>query len=423
MDSILLSSTNLFKEIKVLTLNGCRSLMVEWRTVARGKIPRKEGRNSLKSARQSSCGGSICNFNKVASNGGLKPTAKIPPAALLFSLVKCNYSTIMLNYKPAGLKTGRRRTWKRQKTWELTVLRLRCRKALIAFTNKEVEALFGRSEGQGLLRELVKRKLAGREFLVNGRWGVVEGSRFRVDGLTPLLEEVGSTWRYLRQKSIQPAEKPTEILMDLFNARQQSKPLQFFSPWGPRYKNKNSSIGSEDPEMRTLQELREIFGALSGEGFQVRFLLMPADIYGTEINSLSQAFVKDYFQSLEERAREKLSATSKVIVQPWSELRERDWWRYESLQQAVTENFSGFVSTAEYNSALKTARAFNPENSEESARAYCIERVVEGRIIEKLYSPIKLSLVRKEKDMLDGPLKRLYIINEKNRAPWLAGGR
>ncbi len=175
--------------------------------------------------------------------------------------------------------------------------------------------------------------------------------------------------------------------------------------------------------MRTLQELGEIFGVLSGEGFQVRFLLMPADIYGTEINGLSQAFVNDYFQSLEERAREKLSATSNVIVQPWSEIRGRDWWWYDSLQQAVTENFSGFVSTAEYNSALKTARAFNPENSEESARAYCKERVVEGRIIEKLYSPIKLSLVRKEKDMLDGPLKRLYIINEKNRAPWLAGGK
>ena len=173
--------------------------------------------------------------------------------------------------------------------------------------------------------------------------------------------------------------------------------------------------------MQTLQEIGEIFGKLSEKGFQVRFLLMPADLYGTEINSLSPVFVKDYFQSLEERAREQLSSTSEVIVRPWSLIRER-FWRYESFQQEVAEDFSRFVSTSEYNSALKTAQAFNPQKREESARAYCIERVVEGRIIEELYSPIKLSLVRKEKDMLDGPLKRLYVVSKQNRAPWMARG-
>lgn len=210
--------------------------------------------------------------------------------------------------------------------------------------------------------------------------------------------------------------------MALFNAQQQNKQVQFFSPWGPRYKNKSSLIRSEDPEMRTLQELGEIFGTLSEKGFPVRFLLMPADLYGTAINGLSPNVVQDYFKSLEERAREKLSVTSEVLVRPWSQIRERSWL-YESLQEEVTEDFSRFVSATEYNSALKTAQAFNPQKIEESARAYCVERVVEGRIIEKLYSPIKLSLVRKEKDMLDGPLKRLYVISEQNRAPWLAGGK
>lgn len=210
--------------------------------------------------------------------------------------------------------------------------------------------------------------------------------------------------------------------MALFNARQESKPVQFFSPRGPRYKNKDSLIRTGDPEMQTLQDIGEIFRTLSEEGFQVRFLLMPADLYGTAINGLSPVFVKDYFQSLEERAQEKLSVASEVLVRPWSQIRERSWL-YESLQEEVTEDFSKFVSATEYNSALKTAQAFNPQKREESARAYCVERVVEGRIIEKLYSPIKLSLVRKEKDMLDGPLKRLYVISEQNRAPWLAGGK
>ena len=44
---------------------------------------------------------------------------------------------------------------------------------------------------------------------------------------------------------------------------------------------------------------------------------------------------------------------------------------------------------------------------------------MEGILVDQIYDPIKLSLVRKEKDILDGPLKRVYIV--KSMAPWLGG--
>ena len=44
---------------------------------------------------------------------------------------------------------------------------------------------------------------------------------------------------------------------------------------------------------------------------------------------------------------------------------------------------------------------------------------MEGNIVNEVYSPLKLSLVRREKDALDGPLKRIYIVQ--NKAPWLGG--
>jgi hypothetical protein len=194
-----------------------------------------------------------------------------------------------------------------------------------------------------------------------------------------------------------------------------------FSPWGPRYNNRSPKIEENDPETNTLREIKNIFNKFNDLGYTIKFLLMPADAYGTEVNNLSQTFVTDYFKWLEDRTNKELKTLNQcdVEVKLWSEIREEQKNRYDTLSFEIDQNFNSYIKDGEFQNAMQVAKVFNPKNAQSSARKYCIERLVEGNIINEIYTPIKLSLVRKEKDTLDGPLKRIYLI--KNRAPWLGG--
>jgi hypothetical protein len=198
-----------------------------------------------------------------------------------------------------------------------------------------------------------------------------------------------------------------------------SKQIPFFSPWGPRYKKNSPLIKEDDLEVKTLEEIRLLFDGIKSKGYSVDFLLMPADFYGTNINNLSPPFVREYFACLRTFAKERLDDVCTLSVRPWSAFRVEYVTEYETLRQEIEKNPNDYFSDEQFEEALKTARVFNPKNAYASAWNYCVERVVEAAIIKKLYSPIKLSLVRKEKDILDGPLKRLYVIQ--NKAPWLGG--
>ena len=89
------------------------------------------------------------------------------------------------------------------------------------------------------------------------------------------------------------------------------------------------------------------------------------------------------------------------------------------MEKEINKNFKGLVKRGEYEKAVRVATTFNPEQPEYSARRYCIERLAEANIISETFDPVKLSIVRAEKDTLDGPLKRVYVIE--NKAPWLGG--
>jgi len=290
---------------------------------------------------------------------------------------------------------------------------------LIVFTVKDANQLFGGCEGRQLLETLVGRQEVQREYFVAGNWGTVQGSRYNIGTISPLLTSTSKVWKYLKEREIQPVVKQEEILSLLFTAKKKGTAIPFFSPWGPRYKKNSPIINDEDLEIKTLQEIRSLFAGIKSKGYEIDFVLMPADLYGTTINNLSSLFVRQYFNSLRERAVSNLGDVCTLCVKPWSAFKREREVKYITLREKIEAEFSTFISDAQFEKAFETAKVFNPANAYGSAWNYCVERVIEALLIEEIYSPIKLSLVRKEKDDLDGPLKRMYMI--KNKAPWLGG--
>ena len=268
--------------------------------------------------------------------------------------------------------------------------------------------LFGGCEGKQISEWIVKQGFGRKTFT----------TRYVFDS-PQIVADIANAWRYIKEKSIEKPVKPDEILQQLTTSRLKTEKLRLFSPWGPRYNSLYSPVNrtsplvqKTDPEMDTLREIKTILAEFRARGYVVDFLLMPADVYGTEINRLPRQFVGDYFESLEDAARKEIPD---LTLKPWSSIREENSSRYEELKAAIERNFD--YERSEYLKAVRVAKVFNPGMPEESARRYCIERTIEAIIISEVYDPIKMGLVRKEKDALDGPLKRVYIVQE--RAPWL----
>ncbi len=290
---------------------------------------------------------------------------------------------------------------------------------LIVFTVKDVTQLFSGSEGRQLLDDLVTRRVVEREYLLSGNWGPIEKSRYNLGTVSPILESTAKVWKYIKERAVQPAEGQKDIISTFFNARLDRRRVCFFSPWGPRYKKSDPYIKESDLEIKTLEEIGSFFEEVKRCGFSVDFVVMPADFYGTNINNLSPPFVREYFNSLKVIATSQLKDVCNLTVKPWSRFKAERAAQYDDLRRKVEMDSSAFFSDRQFEEALKTARVFNSQNAYGSAWNYCVERVIEAILVEEAYKPIKLSLVRKEKDELDGSLKRIYVLQKK--APWLEG--
>lgn len=279
---------------------------------------------------------------------------------------------------------------------------------MAVFTPKDACVLFDGGEGRQLL-----------DWLTNNGYGEREkdGLGYRYNFGSLQIGDVAAAWEYIKTRRIEKPVKPDKILEQLAVARLKPEKLRLFSPWGPRYRKTSPKIESSDPEMAVLRELKDALEEFQLRGFSPDFLLMPADAYGTEINGLSRIFVSDYFRYLEDAASGVLGESCSLDFSPWSAIREDKKARYDELRKELDQDFDLWVNESEYRNAVKTTGFFSPKKAESSARRYCIERLAEASIVSGAYDPIKLSLVRKEKDALDGPLKRVYII--RNRAPWL----
>jgi len=303
-------------------------------------------------------------------------------------------------------------------------LRLRRKQTRSIFTVELAKRLFDGSVGKQALDTIVREGFATKDYFVDGCWvssiqDGIRGSRYKVNDTLSLIQDAANLWRYIKKDSIQKPVGGVRIPEQLLRVKFQGERLVLFSPWGPRYNQESPLIEKSDPEVRTFGEIQRTLATISGFGYDISFILMPADMYGIEINNFSPLFVNEYFKRVEELAFRELSSAASVDIKRWSRIREDNTKRYSQLREEIDETLFDQIKKSKFRNAVKVARVFNPTRAEESARRYCIERLVEGILIEELYSPIKLSIVRKEKDTLDGPLKRVYLMS--NKAPWLGG--
>jgi len=286
------------------------------------------------------------------------------------------------------------------------------------FTSSQIAELFGGNEGVQLVNRLVKLGICSKEYQIGGEWvkqpdGKVTAVRYDISPVRDSLEDISELFRYIKEQSIESPEKGDKVRERLGFSRFNNSELVLFSPWGPKY----SGDSDLENETRTLQELRERLKKFREKNCRTNFLLMPADLYGAEINQLPSSSIEEYFKILSELTFEILGNSTNITITPWSQIRGKNYRRYQELRKQFDKEFNQKVKRGQYERALVVARIFNTSNPEDSARRYCIERLAEGCLIEEVYSPVKLSLVRKDKDILDGPLPRIYVI--KNRAPWL----
>jgi hypothetical protein len=277
-------------------------------------------------------------------------------------------------------------------------------------TRDELKGIFG-NYGGGFASSLVKEGLGRKEYLVGDEWrdspeGDVRGLRYALDAP---IGQVKKVWDFIQENSIQAQKFPNKVLLRLANGR-----INLFSPWGPRYsyKSRGTEIRAGDPEIDTLEEMGEVIEAVREAGISPTLYIMFADLYGTEINGLPEQAVEDYFRSLKETTE---GIVDDCQVTRWSDIRKAS--RYEELKEEIERDFYYFIGPRTMRGMIRVSANFNPKDPEGAAKRYGVERVAEAIIIDEWLEPIKLSLVRKEKDVLDDPLPRIYVI--RNRGPWL----
>jgi hypothetical protein len=192
------------------------------------------------------------------------------------------------------------------------------------------------------------------------------------------------------------------------------KEIRLFTPWGPRYDlGRNSSISEQDKEMKTLEFLSGILNELKMNMSEKKFewLFLGADLYGIRINHLSTERVHEYFTFLKLKI-EGIIPQAKFRL--WSEFDQEA----EILRQEVRRDFGKLVGPSLLDRAVKTARAMGKGSD---AKEYLAERIAEAMLMEKLYSPIKISCVARHKDaQVDANLPCLYLLPEELLAPWMA---
>lgn len=259
-------------------------------------------------------------------------------------------------------------------------------------------------------------------------------SRACIPPCTPEKREaIASLWEFILNRTEESGGKENgqrpvaveSILEKLAVSRIKGEELVLFSPWGPRYKTLIPEVTPQSPEIDTIGELNVVLRKFRDLGYKTKFLLMPADSYGTEINGLSPVFVSAYFNSLSATFERNLTDLT-MEIKSWSAIKASRRDRYLNLKEEISKLP---ISPGTLGRARRKAIwiGIAPEASEIAARLYIWERLIEARMISEEYDPIKLSLAKKENDEQDGYpnisnndyLKRIYIV--RNRATWMPG--
>lgn len=191
--------------------------------------------------------------------------------------------------------------------------------------------------------------------------------------------------------------------------------VTLFIPWGvAEWRN----IGTR--ERSAMDAIDAVRARLGCRAIANRVVLMPADLYATEVNGKLKAdAVTAYFDSVTEEAQDR-----GYTVMPWSVIRSGNNERYRQLASDLTpEKIEEMISPSVTNKAYEAAKRNSGYTDEDSIRAssfaYLRERISEAVIIEETLAPIKLSMAPKNKDNdVDMSLPRLYILPDELVLPW-----
>lgn len=209
--------------------------------------------------------------------------------------------------------------------------------------------------------------------------------------------------------------KPDEIVRRLQQAKFTKIPLTLFVPWGVRPR------GEIRLEANLLDRLESVKNLLNQRGIPSQILVMPADIYATEINQqVNPDQAMNYFDRISQ-----MVLKVGFEVKPWSEIRAENIEMYIQRKAELTEEeikriVGPNILKKAFSSAERRSGYKQQTDIEKSAFAYLRERIIEGEIINDIYQPIKISAAAKYKDdNIDGPLPRIYIIPPNLMFPWL----
>jgi len=208
---------------------------------------------------------------------------------------------------------------------------------------------------------------------------------------------------------------PKEIMGRLQGAYNTQIPLTIFIPWGARANGDMTQY-----ESNALSYIYDFSQGLRSRNIPNIPLIMPADVYATEINTMNCLSTNRYFTQIENAARQMGFDTKR-----WSDIRAENMDRYTELTYWNSEQmiWRWFPKAQWYRSILPASMERNTSDNRSAASSafnYLRERLCEARITEEQYRPIKYSLVSKEKDdTLDGELPRLYVLPRPLRFPWL----
>jgi hypothetical protein len=285
-----------------------------------------------------------------------------------------------------------------------------------------------------LLVRLLNTSPAAGGIFINGEWQETqltsrpEAYQVVFDGLDQLSKARGcfSVWRAIEEIRKEKPVFPEKAFARLARARETDSPVTLFVPWGinPEWIETAEDINLNSPEAEVLGRIKAFQELLAANRIKSQVLLMPADLYATEVNNFDSSVANSYMEWLKYLA-DKFGYETK----PWSEIRQENQTEYDRLRQKITlerieanDELRARLSKA-YLTAKKRSGYETWGQQKEAALAYVTERLCEAVIVEEKYQPIKVSCVEPGKDgPLDGEIPRLYLIPDSLRFPWLKGG-
>lgn len=271
-------------------------------------------------------------------------------------------------------------------------------------------------EEKPFIFEKVAKMFGKREYQLSGKW--VKTTQTKPDSCRLVFElpdflkaeQLFAVWNTLEASSVDRPVFPDKIVERLISGINGSV-VMFFVPWGTRIK------GVFGPETDILAKLKNVSDTLSDLKIRSRMMLMPADLYATEVNGIDKRVVESYLDKLVPLAR-----GMGFEINPWSMIRKENEKQYSMISSELADSkIDQMVSGGKRMKLIEAASRWCSNGSpREAAYRYMRERICEAIIIEQKYTPIKLSAVTVEKDdIMDQQLPRVYLIPYEKRFPWL----